>query len=310
MILPDIQADRPNVSVDLTRVGVNDIKKHIKIARNDSNQPLILSSIFDISVDLPSDRKGANLSRNFEAVDEVLEKAIEDPVYEIEELCVEVADEILSRHEYATRSEVSMESEFAMKREAPVSEMTSQDIVKIFARAVSTNEETRNRVGAEVVGTTACPCAQGIMAENIKERLKEEGLDEKQIENIMLDIPIATHNQRGRGTIYIEVPVGNKVPIEKLVEIIESSMSARMYELLKREDEAKIVEKAHDNPVFVEDAVRNMIVKVVEEFDDLPDESLVKVRQVNEESIHRHNAFAERKSSIGELRKEISKSRK
>ncbi|WGI16818.1 GTP cyclohydrolase MptA [Methanonatronarchaeum sp. AMET-Sl] len=305
MTLPDVQADKPSVSVDLTRVGVSNIRKHVEIMKEDSDRPMILLSEFNISVDLPSDRKGANLSRNFEAIDEVLERALEKPVCEIESLCVEVAKEILDRHEYASRAEVNMESEFSMKKKAPVSEIRSQDIIKIFARAVATPEGVRNRVGTEVKGTTACPCAQGIMAERIREILGDIEVDRDKIDLILEEIPIATHNQRGRGTISIEAPVGYDVPIEKLIEIIERSMSSRIYELLKREDEAEVVEKAHKNPVFVEDAVRNMIAYIVDEFDNLPDNALVTAKQVNEESIHSHNAFAERVAELGELRKEI-----
>ncbi|OUJ19437.1 Fe(2+)-dependent GTP cyclohydrolase MptA [Methanonatronarchaeum thermophilum] len=305
MTLPDVQADKPSVPVDLTRVGVSNIRKHVELRTEGSDRPMILLSEFNISVDLPSDRKGANLSRNFEAIDEVLERAVEEPVCEIESLCVEVAKEILERHEYANRAEVNMESEFSMKKKAPVSEIASQDIIKIFARAVATPEGVRNRVGTEVKGTTACPCAQGIMAENIREVLQNLDIPKSKADTILKEIPIATHNQRGRGSISIEVPVGYEVPIEKLVEIIERSMSSRIYELLKREDEAEVVEKAHKNPVFVEDAVRNMIAYIVEEFPNLPDNALITARQINEESIHSHNAFAERAAEMGELRKEV-----
>ena len=79
-----------------------------------------------------------------------------------------------------------------------------------------------------------------------------------------------------------------------------------MYELLKRLDEASIVERAHKNPKFVEDCVRTMAQKIVNEFPDLPDDSMITIKQINEESIHRHNAFAERKSTLGELRQELS----
>jgi Uncharacterized conserved protein len=58
--------------------------------------------------------------------------------------------------------------------------------------------------------------------------------------------------------------------------------------------------------MFVEDCVRNMIQKIVHEFSHLPDDALVTVRQINEESIHRHNAFAEKVATMGELKKEMN----
>ena len=66
------------------------------------------------------------------------------------------------------------------------------------------------------------------------------------------------------------------------------------------------MEKAHRNPKFVEDCAREMIKRIVEEFKYLPDDTQVLVRQVNKESIHRHDAFAERRSTMGELRRELN----
>ena len=83
-------------------------------------------------------------------------------------------------------------------------------------------------------------------------------------------------------------------------------MSSPVCELLKRSDENAVVVHAHKNPMFVEDCVRNMVQKIVQEFSDLPDDALVTVRQINEESIHRHNAFAEKVATMGELKREIN----
>lgn len=304
MNLPDVQAEKPDIEVDLSRVGVSGLKKHIKLAR-EQRDPVILISEFDMSVNLPSNRKGANLSRNLEAMNEVLEKAIDEPVMEIEVLCAEVAKEILNRHKYGKKAIVSMESEYAVQREAPVSNLKSQEVIEIFAKAIATNDKVINKIGAKVKGTTTCPCAQEIMAKKTRKILENKNLPQKKIEEILDEIPIATHNQRGIGTISIETDEDYFVPIEKLVKIIKNSMSSNIYEILKREDEAAIVEEAFDNPTFVEDSVRKMVANVVKEFDNLPNTAIVEAKQLNKESIHRHNAFAERIAEIGELRKEM-----
>ena len=135
--------------------------------------------------------------------------------------------------------------------------------------------------------------------------MKKQGFSDEEIEKIMDSVVIATHNQRGIGTILIEVPEGYNIEIMKIIDIIKKSMSGEVYELLKRSDEAYVVETAHRNPKFVEDCAREMIKRVVETFDYLPDEARVLVRQVNQESIHRHDAFAERCATFGELRKEL-----
>ncbi len=306
--LPDIQANLPEIPITLTRVGVTDVKKLVEVARKDK-RPIVLVSTFDIFVDLPSNRKGANLSRNFEAIDAVLEEMITAPVYEIEDLCGEVAKRLIDRHEYALNAEVRMKSEYIIKRETPMTKIKCQEVVNIFAeaRAIRGEElDVRKLVGAEVLGITACPCAQEIMRDKAKKELKALGVKNEVIREFLNRVPMPTHNQRGRGIISIEVHDSNFVSIDRIINIIENSMSSQMFELLKRSDEAAIVELAHKNPKFVEDCVRTMAQKIVNEFSELPDDSIITVKQINEESIHRHNAFAERKSTLGELRQEIN----
>ena len=306
--LPDIQANLPDIPITLTRVGVTDVKKLVEVARKEK-RPIVLVSTFDIFVDLPSDRKGANLSRNFEAIDEVLEEMITSPVYEIEDLCGEVSKRLIDRHEYALNAEVRMRSEYIVKRETPVTKIKCQEVVNIFAeaRAIRGNDLiVRKMIGAEVLGITACPCAQEIMRDKAKKELKALGVESDIIKKFLNRVPMPTHNQRGRGIISIEVQDSNFVSLERIINIIENSMSSQMFELLKRSDEAAIVERAHKNPKFVEDCVRNMAQKVVKEFPELGDDSIIIIKQINEESIHRHNAFAERKSTLGELRQELN----
>jgi len=140
--LPDIQACEPDYPLNLTRVGVTGVKKLVKVERGNDERPVVLISNFEVFVDLPSDRKGANLSRNFEAIDEVLEEAINRPVYEIEELCGEIAKRLLLRHEYATRAEVKMKSEYIVRRQTPVTKANGQEVVDIFAEAVAKSGDT------------------------------------------------------------------------------------------------------------------------------------------------------------------------
>ncbi|MCB0236308.1 MAG: GTP cyclohydrolase I FolE2, partial [Anaerolineae bacterium] len=103
-----------------------------------------------------------------------------------------------------------------------------------------------------------------------------------------------------RGTLL----VGTKEQIEAfdLVHIVEGAMSSEVYELLKRPDEFFVVNKAHRNPRFVEDVVREMLYGALEVYLGLPDDDFVLARQENFESIHRHNAFAEHSGTLRELR--------
>ena len=101
--------------------------------------------------------------------------------------------------------------------------------------------------------------------------------------------------------------IGTDRPLraEDLVEIVETSMSSENYDLLKRPDELFVVEKAHRQPRFVEDAVREMLNNVAAVYADLPDDAYVQARQVNLETIHKHDVFAERGGTLGEIRAEL-----
>ena len=305
VLLPDVQASSPAVQIGLTRVGVTDVKKMVEITRSDK-RPIVLIPTFDIFVDLPSDRKGANLSRNLEAIDRTLEEALNRPVYAIEDLCVDVSRHLLETHEYATNAEVRMHGEYMMKKRSPRTNMECQEVYDIYADAIVRRDgDVRKTIGAEVIAMTACPCAQEISKETADKKLKKLGVSDDVIEKFLDDMPMCTHNQRGIGTIRITSGGDTRIPIEAIIDIIENSMSSQMYELLKREDERYVVESAHRNPKFVEDCVRTMAKNLVQRFPDLPDDALVTIEQVNEESIHRHNAFAERMATFGQLKKEV-----
>jgi len=273
-------------------------------------RPVIFISNFDVYVDLPGSLKGANLSRNFEVIDEVLQQAIDGKVNEIENLCSVVARKLLDHHEYADRTEVLMRSEFMVKRETPVSRTVCHEVVKVHARAIARrtfrDPIVRKSIGAEVTGMTACPCAQNIMKDRANHVLTDLGMDQDKIDAFFAEVPMATHNQRGRGFLCIETDDDQHVDLEKIINILKESMSAGIYELLKRGDEGSVVLAAHKNPRFVEDCVREMAKKVLAEFDYLAGDSVVTIKQTNEESIHQHDAYAERRATLAELVDELN----
>jgi GTP cyclohydrolase I/GTP cyclohydrolase-4 len=82
-------------------------------------------------------------------------------------------------------------------------------------------------------------------------------------------------------------------------------MSSEIYELMKRSDEAAVVEKAHRRPRFVEDCVREMVRGVIDAYPQLNGGAFVSARQENLETIHQHNVVAERFGLLSELRREV-----
>jgi len=307
MELPDIQATMPDVRINLTRVGVKNVKKMVEVAR-EGRRPVIFISVFDVFVDLPGSLKGANLSRNFEVIDEVLQQAIDGDVNEIEQLCGVVARKLLDHHEYAKCTEVYMKSQFMVNRETPVSRTNCHEVVEVHAHAIALrnngNPIVRKTVGAEVTGMTACPCAQNIMKDHALHVMEDLGIEKEKIEVFLEKVPMATHNQRGKGFLSIETDDEQHVSLQKIIAILKASMSAEIYELLKRGDESHVVMAAHSNPRFVEDCVREMARRVIANFGTLPPDSIVTIKQTNEESIHQHDAYAERHATIGELMEE------
>lgn len=271
---------------------------------------MIFISNFDVYVDLPGSLKGANLSRNFEVIDEVLQQAIDGDVNQIEQLCSVVARKLLDRHEYADRTEVLMRSEFMVKRETPISKTACHEVVKVHARAIARRTFrapiVRKSIGAEVTGMTACPCAQNIMKERAMRVLEGLDVSKDKIDAFFGEVPMATHNQRGKGFLCIETDDDQHVDLERVIWILKESMSSGIYELLKRGDEGAVVLAAHKNPRFVEDCVREMAKKVLAEFEYLSGDSVVTIKQTNEESIHQHDAYAERKATIAELVDEMN----
>lgn len=305
-MLPDVQTLKPDIPVNLSRVGAKGIKKLVMVTRG-KGRPAILISTFDVFVDLKPTRKGINLSRSFEAIDEVIESLTAKPVRWIEDLNLMIVETLLERHEYATRAEVYMTSELILRKKTPVSGYQTQEVVNVLCEASKGRSgEKRVFIGVEVSGITACPCAQELVKAKTIERLRANGFSEEQISSILSAVPIATHNQRGRATVKVQMTDEFRVSIEQLIDIAKAGMSYDIYEILKREDELAVVEGAHANPLFVEDSVRLMTKAAVEKLRNAPDEIIVFFRQENEESIHQHNVMAERLATMGELRRELS----
>jgi len=175
--------------------------------------------------------------------------------------------------------------------------------VGLIGIAAAAGGGVRRAVGVEAAGINACPCAQGLVRGRASERLLEAGFDGDDVERILELVPIATHNQRGRGTLYVGTQ--ESVNAEQLVEIVEGSMSAPVYELLKRPDELFVVEHAHLQPRFVEDSVRLALKGTLDAYTELDDADFVFSRQVNLETIHTHDVLAERFGTVGELRREL-----
>jgi GTP cyclohydrolase IV len=301
---PDVQARVPGTQVSLSRVGVTGVEKVIRVKADGSEN--LYHADFECFVDLEPRQAGVHMSRFEEIVGEAIDEVVLGEAFRAEVLAAHIAQRVRERQQ-GRRAEVSVKARYPETAITPVSGVATQEIYVLFGTAVASERGTRTLTGVQAQGMTACPCAQEMVAELGRERLAAEGFDVEEIERVLAAVPVATHNQRGIGTLWIGCPEGGEAWIDapELLRIVEGSMSSEIYELMKRPDELAVVAKAHAQPRFVEDCVREMVRQVVEGYSDLPGEAFVMARQENLETIHRHNVVAERYGTLGDLRHEL-----
>ena len=300
-ILDDLQASSPEIQLGLSRAGVTGVQKAVRIGRG-SREKLILATI-DCTVDLDPSQKGVHMSRFPELFEEAIEGVVADEAFLVEDLAAHVAHHIVERQR-ALHAEVRITARYPYSRRTPVTKLSTQEMVSLIGIASASRDGASRRVvGVEAVGINACPCAQGLVRGRASERLLEAGFAEGDVDRILELVPIATHNQRGQGTLFVGTT--KSVDAEHLVKLVEASMSSPIYELLKRPDELFVVEHAHLQPRFVEDSVRVALKSVLDELPQLEDGDFVLSRQVNFETIHAHEVLAERFGTVGELRAEL-----
>ena len=303
--LPDVQATSPDVTVGLNRVGVTGVEKLVKLDRT-SKRPIVLMAEFEVFVDLPSWRKGADMSRNMEVIDETLEAAVAEEVYRVENVCGEAAERLLEKHDYTTQAEVRMEAEYVTRDRTPESDKPTQSTADIIASATATEDGTREEIGARVTGMTVCPCSQGMSVARARQTLTDLDVEEDVIDEFLENVPQPGHSQRGHATLTVETDGDPPVDLNELIEIARNSMSARIYNLAKRPDEDHMTYQSHSDAKFVEDCVRSMAEGVVDQYPSLDDDAIVRMKQSNDESIHQHNAHAERVATFEDLKDEVN----
>jgi GTP cyclohydrolase I/GTP cyclohydrolase-4 len=299
-LLDDLQASTPEVRLGLSRAGVQGVAKAIRLSWGGAEK--LISAEIDCFVDLDRSQKGVHMSRFPELFEEAIDEVVMGEAFLVEVLAEHIAQHIVRRQK-AGRAEVRIAARYPLERRTPVTGLATQEMISIVGIAAATESRVRRVVGVEATGINACPCAQGLVRGKASERLLEAGFEAMDVERILELVPLATHNQRGRGTLY----VGSDHPVnaEQLADIVEGSMSSPIYELLKRPDELFVVEHAHLQPRFVEDSVRISLQSTLERYPDLKDEDFVLARQLNFETIHSHDVLAERYGTVGELRGEL-----
>ncbi len=301
VLAEDLQASAPEVRLGLSRVGVRGVSKAIRL-RHGGSEKLIAAEL-ECTVDLDPARKGAHMSRFAESIEEAIEQVVIGEALLAESLAEHIARQVVTR-QGALRAEVKIVARYPVERRTPVTGLPTQELISIIGIAAATPARVRRVVGVEANGINACPCAQGLVRGRASERLLEAGFGDDDVERILELVPLATHNQRGRGTLLVGTT--STLNAETLAEIVERSMSAPVFELLKRPDELFVVEHAHLQPRFVEDSVREALRETLSRYAELDDDDFMLSRQINLETIHAHDVVAERSGTVGELRRELA----
>ena len=204
-------------------------------------------------VDLPPEFKGTHMSRFIEVLN------AHGNIIHVENLTAILR--AMQAKFQAETSRLEIEFPYFMVKQAPVTGMESVMDYQARFDAMARREEIRFLLTVKAGVTTLCPCSKAIS-------------------------DYGAHSQRGEVTVQIRSR--KAVWIEDVIALIESSASAELYALLKRQDEKAVTEHAYTHPVFVEDLVRNVALKL----NALPEVTWYKVEAENQESIHHHNAYA------------------
>ena len=247
----DIQNLNDNRKVTIDKVGVKGVKYPI-IVEDRANEIQHTVAELDIFVELPHHHRGTHMSRFIEILNEYHQRNL---VSEIENFVLDIKKRL-----DADSAFVNINFPYFVQKTAPVSGIKSLMSYDCFFIA-SHKEEFEMQIGVKVPITTVCPCSKEI---------SEYG----------------AHNQRS--IVTVSVKYSEYVWLEELIEIVESMASCEVYSLLKRSDEKFVTEKGYDNPKFVEDIVRDVVVELRK------DERIIEfsVESENFESIHNHSAYA------------------
>ncbi|MGP8077272.1 MAG: GTP cyclohydrolase MptA [Thermoplasmata archaeon] len=299
----DVHAQAPaRGHLRLRSVGLSSIRKPLVIERPGRVHTLAVA--FRVAVDLPSGRKGSDLSRNAEILAEIVDRTVARPAAGLESACSAISRELLARHTYATEASVEASAEYFLRRGISEERRSFEDYTLLAesraARSADGSITVRRSVGAEAVGMTACPCAM----ETCRERLIVEY--PRLADPEFKDLPMITHNQRNRTRLVFELEGDADVEVDEMIAAIEAAQSSPTYAILKRGDEGQVVLDAHRRPKFVEDVIRDLLHGLPARFPRLPDTVAVRASTVSEESIHKYNVEAEHRVTFGELRREPS----
>jgi len=250
--LPDTQNQKDVREIPINKVGVKNLKYPIALKDKENEIQHTIATI-SMTVDLPMHFKGTHMSRFVEILQNEKREIHIDSVYNILE---EMQEKL-----HANTAHMELEFIYFREKKAPVSKKPSLIDYRVKFHAIMDKDKKDFMMTVIVPVTTLCPCSKNLY-------------------------DYGAHNQRGEVTVALRFT--DMVWIEDVISIVEKSASSELYTLLKREDEKFVTERAYENPVFVEDLVRNIVLGLKK----MKNVIWYSVEAENFESIHNHNAYA------------------
>lgn len=256
--MKDVQNTQDTRNVDIQRVGIKDIDLPLTIQRK-NNTDQIVSAKVKAAVSLPRNYKGTHMSRFVEVLNEWEHKNL---------LGVDIKGclEKIIKNLHAQSGILEFKFKYFINKKAPVTKLSAPMCYECSFRGKIENGEYKFILGVKVPVTTLCPCSKEIS-------------------------DYGAHNQRAIISVKISYPETEHIWLEDLIELIESCASCPLYSILKRQDEKYVTEHAWENPRFVEDVLREVVVKLRKE----PKITEFEVDCEAFESIHNHSAWAYQK---------------
>jgi GTP cyclohydrolase IB len=250
--LHDTQSQRDRRGIPIDRVGVRQLRYPIQVFDKARARQHTIATV-ELTVDLPHQFKGTHMSRFVEVLNQF------GPELQVENVPKLLRS--LSERLDSTKAHMIFDFPFFLEKKAPVSGAVGMMDYQVQFDACLDGKKVDFVVTVVVPVTTLCPCSKAISARG-------------------------AHNQRG--SVKFAIRFKKPLWLEDMIALVEASASSELYSLLKRPDEKAVTERAYDNPVFVEDLVRNIAARANKE----PNITWYRVEAENYESIHNHNAYA------------------
>lgn len=281
--LDDVQEGEPEISLEIDKVGVKGVKK--KISTRTPEGEFFYDVVLDAYVDLPKNKRGTHMSRDIEAFMEAIEEAKKEESSSLEEVLEDICKKLIEKHSYATKAELIARTRHQYEEDFTGTTTSEGADIKISV-SMNRNSEDDKSVEVKVPGMTVCPCAQKTYKDQENTKLEKT----------------PSHTQRVN--LIIKATTKEKlVRLDWLIDSARKAFSVPVTSLLKREDEYNLIKEAYQKPRFIEDIIRyalhNCYHKLKDE--DYPEDTMLKVEAESLESIHPHNAYACRKTTLREL---------